>query len=117
MATSGVVCIRFIIQNTFSPRFLPIICQHVNSKSKEIRRYICEILDQLLHTWPTHTLEKHVAILQEAIKKGADYILCYKTHPDPLSQVLLMRIQMPEHLPEKPTGDLLNTLKSRLTVF
>jgi len=70
MATSGVVCIRFIIQNTFSPRFLPIICQHVNSKSKEIRRYICEILDQLLHTWPTHTLEKHVAILQEAIKKG-----------------------------------------------
>jgi len=70
MATSGLVCLRFIIQNTFSPRFLPIICQHVSSKSKEIRRHICEFLDQLLHSWPTHSLEKHVAILQEAIKKG-----------------------------------------------
>jgi len=70
MATSGLVCLRFIIQNTFSPRFLPIICQHVSSKSKEIRRHTCEFLDQLLHSWPTHSLEKHVAILQEAIKKG-----------------------------------------------
>eukprot|EP00092_Neocalanus_flemingeri_P004447 GFUD01004782.1.p1 GENE.GFUD01004782.1~~GFUD01004782.1.p1 ORF type:complete len:1502 (+),score=448.94 GFUD01004782.1:193-4698(+) len=70
MATSGLVCIRLILQNTFSPRFLPIICQHANSKSKEIRRHINEFLDVLLHTWPTHTLEKHIAILQEAIKKG-----------------------------------------------
>ena len=70
MATSGLVCLRFIIQNTYSPRFLPIICQHVSSKSKEIRRHICEFLDQLLHSWPSHSLEKHVVILQEAIKKG-----------------------------------------------
>ena len=40
------------------------------TQSKEIRRHICEFLDLLLHTWPTHTLEKHVAMLQEAIKKG-----------------------------------------------
>jgi len=70
MATSGIVCLRFVFNNTFSPRFLPIICQHVSSKSKDIRRHICEFLDQILHTWPTHTLERHVAILQEAIKKG-----------------------------------------------
>ena len=69
MATSGIVCIRFIIQNTYSARFLPIICQNVTSKSKEIRRHICEFLDQLLHTWPTHALEKHITILGEAIKK------------------------------------------------
>ena len=31
-----------------SPRFLPIICQHVSSKSKEIRRHICEFLDQVI---------------------------------------------------------------------
>merc|ERR1719334_2312494 len=70
MATSGLVCLRFIIQNTYSPRFIPIICGYVSSKSKEIRRHICEFLDQLLHTWPPHALEKHVAMLQEAIKKG-----------------------------------------------
>ena len=29
-----------------------------------------EFLDLLLHTWPTHTLERHIAVLQEAIKKG-----------------------------------------------
>ena len=51
-------------------RFIPIICQQSTSKSKEIRRHICEFLDIMLHTWPTHTLEKHVAIIQEAIKKG-----------------------------------------------
>jgi len=70
MATSGIVCLRLIFNNTFSPRFIPIICQYVTSKSKEIRRHICEFLDQVLHTWPTHSLERHVAILQEAIKKG-----------------------------------------------
>merc|ERR1719431_1881305 len=70
MATSGIVCLRLIFNNTFSPRFIPIICGYVTSKSKEIRRHICEFLDQLLHTWPTHSLERHVAIIQEAIKKG-----------------------------------------------
>lgn len=42
----------------------------MSSKSREIRRHCCEFLDQLLHTWPTHCLEKHVGILGEAIKKG-----------------------------------------------
>ena len=70
MATSGLVCLKFILQNTFSPRFIPIICSSSASKSKEIRRHICEFLDIMLHTWPTHNLEKHVALLQDAIKKG-----------------------------------------------
>jgi CLIP-associating protein 1/2 len=74
MATSGIVCLRMVLNNTFSPRFLPIICQHVSSKSKEIRRHICELLDLILHTWPTHSLERHVAIIQEAIKKGRPLI-------------------------------------------
>ena len=70
MATSGLVCLKFILQNTFSPRFIPIICGNSTSKSKEIRRHICEFLDIMLHTWPTHNLEKHVNLLQDSIKKG-----------------------------------------------
>ena len=70
MATSGIVCLKLILQNTFSPRFIPIICQQSTSKSKDIRRHICEFLDIMLHTWPTYTLEKHVALLQDSIKKG-----------------------------------------------
>ena len=70
MSSSGIVCMRFIIQNTYSARFIPIITSNVSSKSKEIRKHCCEFIQQLLHTWPTHALEKHKDILQESIKKG-----------------------------------------------
>jgi CLIP-associating protein 1/2 len=62
MSTSGIVLVRFIIQNTHSPRFLPIICSNISCKSREIRRQCCEFLDQLLHTWPTHPLERHIGM-------------------------------------------------------
>lgn len=70
MSTSGIVCIRFVIQFTHGPRFIPIICNNMTSKAKEIRKAMCEFLDQLLHTWQTHSLEKHVGILKDAINKG-----------------------------------------------
>lgn len=70
MSSSAVVAIRFIIQHTHASRLIPIIAYNISSKSKEIRKACCEFLDQLLHTWSTHTLEKHVGTLQEAIKKG-----------------------------------------------
>lgn len=70
MSSSAVVAIRFIIQHTHASRLIPIITYNISSKSKEIRKACCEFLDQLLHTWSNHALEKHVGILQEAIKKG-----------------------------------------------
>ncbi|XP_076310026.1 CLIP-associating protein 1-B-like isoform X5 [Tachypleus tridentatus] len=70
MSTAGIVAIRFIIQHTHCPRLIPILTSNLTSKSKDIRKICCEFLDQLLHTWPTHTLEKHIAILQEAIRKS-----------------------------------------------
>lgn len=70
ISTSAIVCIRFIIQFTHSQRLIPVICNHINDRSKAIRKAICEFLDQLLHTWPTGPLEKHQLILQATIKKG-----------------------------------------------
>lgn len=70
MSTSGIVTVRFIIEHTHASRLIPVITLNLSSKSKEIRKLCFEFLDQLLHTWPTHTLERHIAILQEAIKKG-----------------------------------------------
>ena len=70
MSSSGIVCMRFIIQNTYSARFIPILTSNISSKSRDIRRHCCEFVQQLLHTWPTHALEKHKDILQESIKKG-----------------------------------------------
>lgn len=70
ISTSAVVCITFIIQFTHSQRLIPVICSHMNDKSKAIRKAVCEFLDQLLHTWQTAPLEKHQLILQATIKKG-----------------------------------------------
>uniref|UniRef100_T1IXA2 TOG domain-containing protein n=1 Tax=Strigamia maritima TaxID=126957 RepID=T1IXA2_STRMM len=70
MSTAGTVAIRFIIRYTFASRLIPIITAHMTNKSKDIRKACGEFMDQLLHTWPTHTLERHIAIIQEAIKKG-----------------------------------------------
>ncbi|PVD35984.1 hypothetical protein C0Q70_02954 [Pomacea canaliculata] len=70
MATSGCVCIRFIIQYVHSSRLIPIVTSNMSSKSNAIRRQACEFLNQLLHSWGTHTLEKHIAILQDAIRRG-----------------------------------------------
>ena len=64
------VAVRFIIAHTHSPRLIPILTSHMTSKSKDIRRAMCEFLDQLLHTWPTHILEKHVALIQGALANG-----------------------------------------------
>ena len=70
MSSAGMVSIRFIIQNTHHHKLIPILTREMSSKSREIRKTICEFLDQLVHTWPTHSMEKHVAILSEALKKG-----------------------------------------------
>lgn len=70
MASAGAVAVRFILQNTHCSRFVPIITSSLNSKSKEIRRASCEYLNSILQAWPTQMLQKHVTILQDAIKKG-----------------------------------------------
>ncbi|XP_046398514.1 CLIP-associating protein 1 isoform X12 [Ischnura elegans] len=70
VASSGIVTIRFVIRSTHSPRLVPIVASGLSSKSKDIRRATCDFLHQLLHTWSTHVLERHLALLQDAIRKG-----------------------------------------------
>ena len=70
MSSSASVAIRFIIQNTHSGKFISIINQNLNSKSKEIRRYCCDFLNQLLRTWSRPILERHTPMLIDNIKKG-----------------------------------------------
>ncbi|GAB5575586.1 CLIP-associating protein 1 isoform X10 [Prionailurus iriomotensis] len=53
MATSGVVAVRLIIRHTHIPR-----------------RRCFEFLDLLLQEWQTHSLERHISVLAETIKKG-----------------------------------------------
>ncbi|XP_068079518.1 CLIP-associating protein 1a isoform X19 [Danio rerio] len=70
MATSGVAAIRLILRHTHFPRLIPIITSNCTSKSVAVRRRCYEFLDLLLQEWQTHTLERHVAVLTETIKKG-----------------------------------------------
>ncbi|KAM9487445.1 CLIP-associating protein 1a isoform 6-T6 [Clarias gariepinus] len=70
MATSGVAVIRLILRHTHYPRLIPIITSNCTSKSVAVRRRCYEFLELLLQEWQTHTLERHVAVLTETIKKG-----------------------------------------------
>uniref|UniRef100_A0A8B9RC87 Cytoplasmic linker associated protein 1 n=1 Tax=Astyanax mexicanus TaxID=7994 RepID=A0A8B9RC87_ASTMX len=60
MATSGIAAIRLII------RVMLFLTELIFSTSR--RCY--EFLDLLLQEWQTHSLERHVAVLMETIKKG-----------------------------------------------
>ncbi|XP_013913755.1 PREDICTED: CLIP-associating protein 1 isoform X24 [Thamnophis sirtalis] len=70
MATSGVVAVRLIIRHTHIPRLIPIITSNCFSKSVAVRRRCFEFLDLVLQEWQTHSLERHVSVLAETIKKG-----------------------------------------------
>ncbi|XP_008921180.2 CLIP-associating protein 1 isoform X19 [Pipra filicauda] len=70
MATSGVVAVRLIIRHTHIPRLIPIITSNCTSKSVAVRRRCYEFLDLLLQEWQTHSLERHISVLAETIKKG-----------------------------------------------
>ncbi|KAL6468820.1 hypothetical protein MHYP_G00223440 [Metynnis hypsauchen] len=70
MATSGVAAIRLIIRHTHYHRLIPIMTISCTSKSVAVRRRCYEFLDLLLQEWQTNSLERHVAVLRETIKKG-----------------------------------------------
>ncbi|XP_036950022.1 CLIP-associating protein 2 isoform X35 [Acanthopagrus latus] len=70
MATSGVSAIRIIIRHTHVPRLIPLITSNCTSKSVAVRRRCYDFLDLLLQEWQTHSLERHITVLVESIKKG-----------------------------------------------
>ncbi|XP_051529350.1 CLIP-associating protein 1-like [Myxocyprinus asiaticus] len=70
MATSGVAAIRLIIRHTHYSRLIPIMTSNCTSKSVAVRRRCFEFLDLLLQELQTNSLERHVTVLMETIKKG-----------------------------------------------
>ncbi|XP_049609673.1 CLIP-associating protein 1 isoform X7 [Syngnathus scovelli] len=70
MATSGVAAIRLILKHTHYPRLIPIITSNCISKSVAVRRRCYDFLDLQLKEWHTNSLERHVGVLMETLKKG-----------------------------------------------
>uniref|UniRef100_A0A4W6E2M2 Cytoplasmic linker associated protein 1a n=1 Tax=Lates calcarifer TaxID=8187 RepID=A0A4W6E2M2_LATCA len=70
MATSGVAAIRLILRVRCVERRYPMSW---NANLRELcpfSRRCYEFLDLMLQEWHTNTLERHVAVLTETIKKG-----------------------------------------------
>lgn len=71
MSTSALVALRFIIQSTHNSRLIPIIrYQLSNSKSKDIHRALCEIVERIVTIWSPNIIERHLNDMSEVIKLG-----------------------------------------------
>uniref|UniRef100_A0A452RBS1 Cytoplasmic linker associated protein 1 n=1 Tax=Ursus americanus TaxID=9643 RepID=A0A452RBS1_URSAM len=64
------LCFCSSLQHTHIPRLIPVITSNCTSKSVAVRRRCFEFLDLLLQEWQTHSLERHISVLAETIKKG-----------------------------------------------
>lgn len=71
ISSSGTIALKYVIKYTHAPKLIPIITSNLmQSKSKDIRSTLCEILSLIFEDWTTKTLEKHSIILKDALKKG-----------------------------------------------
>lgn len=71
VSTSAFVALRFIIQSTHNSKLISIIRYQLStSKSKDIHRALCEIVERIVTIWSPTTLERHLNDLQEVLRLG-----------------------------------------------
>lgn len=71
ISSAGTLALKYVIRYVHVPKLLPIITSNLmQSKSKDIRSNLCEILIMVFDEWPTRALEKHQLQLRDALKKG-----------------------------------------------
>lgn len=71
VSTSSLVALRFIIQSTHNSRLITIVKYQLStSKSKEIHRALCELVERIVTLWQPAVLERHINDLQEVIRLG-----------------------------------------------
>lgn len=71
ISSAGTIALKYVIRYTQAPKIVPIIAQNLlQSKSKDIRATLSEILVILLDEWQTKYLERSANVLRDAVKKG-----------------------------------------------
>ncbi|XP_055690824.1 CLIP-associating protein isoform X2 [Lutzomyia longipalpis] len=71
ISSAGTIALKFVIKYTHAPKLIPILTQNLmQSKSKDIRATLCEVMCLLYEEWATRTLEKNATALRDALKKG-----------------------------------------------
>lgn len=71
ISSASIITVKYVIKHTHAPKLIPIITQNLmQSKSKDIRSTLCEVMFYLFEDWSTKALEKFSVNLKEALKKG-----------------------------------------------
>uniref|UniRef100_T1GCW2 TOG domain-containing protein n=1 Tax=Megaselia scalaris TaxID=36166 RepID=T1GCW2_MEGSC len=71
ISSAGTVALKYVIKYTHAPKLLPIITTtYTQSKSKDIRSTLCDILCLIFEEWQTKSLERNATTLRDMVKKG-----------------------------------------------
>lgn len=71
ISSAGILALKYVVRYSHVPKLLPIMTSNLmQSKSKDIRSTLCEILNMVFEEWPTRALEKNQLLLRDALKKG-----------------------------------------------
>ncbi|XP_017843036.2 CLIP-associating protein [Drosophila busckii] len=71
IASASMLALKYIIKYTHAPKLLKIYTDMLQqSKSKDIRASLCEVLVLLLEEWQTKSLERHAIVLRDTLKKS-----------------------------------------------
>ncbi|XP_059614674.1 CLIP-associating protein isoform X4 [Phlebotomus argentipes] len=71
ISSAGTIALKFVIRYTHAPKLIPILTQNLmQSKSKDIRSTLCEVMLLLYEEWATRSLERSATQLRDALKKG-----------------------------------------------
>lgn len=71
ISSAGTLALKYVVRYSHVPKLLPIMTSNLmQSKSKDIRSTLCEILNMVFEEWPTRALEKNQLLLRDALKKG-----------------------------------------------
>ncbi|EDW18234.1 CLIP-associating protein [Drosophila mojavensis] len=71
IASASTLALKYIIKYTHAPKLLKIYLETLQqSKSKDIRSTLCELMVLLFEEWQTKSLERHAIILRDTLKKS-----------------------------------------------
>ncbi|KAM8709603.1 hypothetical protein ACLKA7_016417 [Drosophila subpalustris] len=71
IASASTLALKYIIKYTHAPKLLKIYTDTLqNSKSKDIRSTLCELMVLLFEEWQTKPLERHATVFRDTLKKS-----------------------------------------------
>lgn len=71
ISSASTIALRYVIRYSHCPKLIPLIMTtFMQSKSKDLRSALAEIMNNIFEEWPTKAMERHQVLLRDALKKG-----------------------------------------------